>query len=310
MVIRLNPRYPLVWRSPDTIQLGIDRPLVVLAGVTAPLENVIAALRGGVPRAGAMMLGREAGASDAAVSALLTALGPALLSTNEADTVTDTRAEATGAAAARTTHETGATAGRPAVVCVDGRGPTAERIRAMLGELGIPTGPTDADPALAVLIGHFALEPARHGHWLRRDIPHLAVVFSDSEVRVGPLVEPGEGPCLYCLDLARVDADPAWPAIACQLLARQAQTETARTSIEVATRVCGLVQDRLAFGRSELAATSLAIDAHTGALRRRAHRPHERCGCRSLPENAIVPGGRDGPVPLPTSSGPAAGVPA
>lgn len=290
MVIRLNPRYPLVWRSPDTIQLGIDRPVVVLPGLTAALENVIAALRGGVPRAGAVMLGRQAGASDAEISALLRALRPALESTSA------------------TTAETVLAA--PSAVCVDGQGPTADRIRGLLGDLGIPAQATLDDLGLAVVVGHYALEPERHGRWLRRDIPHLPVVFSDSEVRVGPLVEPGTGPCLYCLELAHVDEDPAWPAIACQLLTRAAQTETARISIDVAARVAGLVQDRIVSGRSELAGTSLAIDAATGELRRRAHRPHERCGCRSLPGNVTALAGSAAARRLPPNSARGVDVPA
>lgn len=292
MVIQLDPRYPLVWRSPDTIQLGIDNPVVVIAGVSAALERVIAALRGGVPRGGVVMLGRQAGASDADISALLRELGPALLVTPEP------------APFPRPAEPP------PPTVCVDGQGPTAARILRLLSDLGIPAQAGEDDAALAVLVGHFALEPARHGRWLRRDLPHLPVVFSDSEVRVGPLVEPGTGPCLHCLELAHVDEDPAWPAIACQLLFRQARTETPRASIDVAALVAGLVQDRLAGGVSELAAASLAIDGATGEVRRRAHRPHERCGCRSLPGTVTAPAGNAAAGRWPPSSARAAGVPA
>ncbi len=349
MVIRLNPRYPLVWRSPDTIQFGIDRPLVVVPGVTMALERVIAALRTGVPRSGAMMLGRQAGASDAEISTLLLELRPALLTTPETTqettqattqaTTSATTPETTQATApatapettSGTTSETAPARGElpritavpdlsasasctfPATepvqaVCVDGQGPTADRLRALFSDLGIPVPATDADPGLAVVIGHYALAPGRHGRWLRRDIPHLPVVFSDSEVRVGPLIEPGTGPCLYCLELTHVDEDPAWPAIAGQLLMREALTETARTSIDVAVRVAGLVQDRLGSGRSELTATSLAIDANTRAVSRRAHRPHERCGCRSLPENVIALAGNAAASQTPPNSSRAVGA--
>jgi bacteriocin biosynthesis cyclodehydratase domain-containing protein len=294
MVLRLDPRYPLVWRTPDTIQLGIDRPLAVVPGVTAPLENVISALRVGIPRSGALMLGRQAGATDAATSALLEALSPALLDLDPAGSpgVPDGPPDP---------------GGRP-VVCVDGTGPTADRIRALLAELGIRViatgtpqpprhhgrgGPDHADPDrsepdLAVLVDHFVFAPERHGRWLRRDVPHLPVLFSDTEVRIGPLVEPGAGPCLTCLELEHVDDDPAWPAIACQLLHRTAPTETTRLSIEVATLAAGMVCDRLFAASNQFAAASLAVDAGSLSVRRRAHRPHERCGCRFLPENVIV----------------------
>jgi bacteriocin biosynthesis cyclodehydratase domain-containing protein len=170
---------------------------------------------------------------------------------------------------------------------VDGTGPTADRLRALLAELGIRVVATE-DPDLAVLVDHFVFAPERHGRWLRRDVPHLPVLFSDAEVRVGPLVEPGAGPCLTCLELERVDDDPAWPAIACQLLHRTAPTETPRLSIQAATAAAGIVHDRLFARSNEYTAASLAIDGESLTVRRRAHRPHGRCGCRFLPENVIV----------------------
>jgi len=331
MILRLDPRYPLVWRTPDTIQLGIDRPLAIVPGVTAPLEGVIAALRGGVPLSGALMLGRQAGATDEATSALLSALGPALVRgsavhvSGTGDTAADAGAAADGSpgigdaadgslpgsaepgpdgSTRPGTASGGMTAGRALaghrpVVCVDGAGATADRIRSLLSELSITvvttevlaaTGavPPPRLPDLAVIVDHFVLAPERHGRWLRRDIPHLPVLFSDAEVRVGPLVEPGAGPCLTCLELDRVDEDPAWPAIACQLLHRTAPTETPRLGIEAAATVAGIVHERLFAASNEFAAASLAIDAISLSVRRRAHRPHARCGCRFLPENVIV----------------------
>jgi len=292
MIIRLNPRYPLVWRTPDTIQFGVDRGVLVLAGVTHAQEHVLAALRGGVPRAGAEMLGRQAGASPADTADLLRELLPVLETTRP-----DVRGP-------------DGTADAPEAVWVDGSGATADRIRGFLGDLGIRTRLGGADPTLAVIVGHYVLEPARHRRWLRRDVPHLPVVFSDREIRVGPLVEPGSGPCLHCLELARVDEDPAWPAIACQLLGREAPTETVRASIDVASRVAGLVQDRLQSGRPERSAGSLAFNAESGEVRRREHRPHEQCGCRSLPGNGTVLAGPSVAVPMPPSSARAAAVPA
>lgn len=269
MILQLNPRIPLVWRTPDTIQIGVDRPLGVFPGMTTALERVVVALRAGVPRSGALLLGQDSGASEAEINALLRTLRPALL---DAAGIAPSWAE-------------------PAVVCVDGCGPTTDRIRSMVGDLGVtiaPDAPAGPPAALAVIVGYYVLEPERHGRWLRRDIPHLPVVFSDTEIRVGPLVEPGTGPCLYCLELAHIDADPAWPALAVQLLRRDAPTETPRRSIEVAARVAGIVQDRLRAGTSPLAGASLAIDAQTGVVRRRAHRPHERCACQAPPGNVTA----------------------
>jgi len=299
MAIRLDPRYPVVWRSPDTLQVGVDHPLIVLAGVGTGLESVVSALQAGIPRSGAVLLGKQAGASAEAVSALINGLGPALLPEH-------------GAAPVPVADSS------PRAVCIDGIGPTADRLLLLLRDLGVGslslhdaelagTGSTGSapprreplskpprEPALAVIIGDYVLDPRRHARWVRRDIPHLPVIFSDTEVRIGPLVEPGFGACLRCVELAHVDHDAAWPALACQLVSRRSLTETTRISIDVAAQVALIVHDRLMTGSSKLTATSsrspsLVIDVGTGRIRRRAHRPHERCGCRSLPGNEIAP---------------------
>ncbi|MDH6236182.1 hypothetical protein H4V99_000927 [Cryobacterium sp. CG_9.6] len=293
MLIRLNPHLPLVWRSPDTIQVGVDRPVLVLAGLTSGLEAVLNGLRAGVPLSGAILLGTEAGASVQAVTRLLEQLGPAL----EDDPVRESRPHPT--------------------VVVDGVGPTAERIGLLLTDLGLAhplaTGTSaPAPPSLAVLIGHYVLKPDRHTYWLRRDVPHLPVIYSDTEVRIGPLVQPGSGPCLVCVELAHGDVDPAWPALSCQLSRRRAGTETPRLAIEVAARVAVFANDLLLrpgqhsntlLGDSALFRDSVLLDATTGEVRRCVHLVHGRCACQALPENETVPDPIAAAGPASTSSG-------
>ena len=298
MVLLLDPRIPLVWRTPDTIQLGVDRPRVV-AGVSASLERCLFALRCGVPRETLNVLGQDAGASVSEIDRLLRELGAAVLVTRRPPPVSP----------------------RPPV-CVDGAGPTAARLRSLLEELEVAVLPPELpdeghraaearyrSAGLAVIVGHYVVEPARHARWLRRDIAHLPVVFSDTEVRLGPLVEPGSGPCLLCLEHNHVDADAAWPGLATQLMRRTAPTETTRLSIVVAARVMEMVQDRLDGRSTEFATTSLVIDAATGALTRREHRPHARCGCRALSESATAPAEPASARRLPPSSETAAAGP-
>ena len=324
MVIRLNPQFPVVWRTPDSIQIGIDRPITVVDHVSIALERVVNLLRVGLPRTSIVMKGREVGATDDELAALLQALRPALIATGE-DRVDDADAGSPAPDARAVSART--------FVCVDGAGPTARGIARSVAGLGIPVrtipfdsmssenhddhsnahhhrvspqlGTLGSSMAVAVVIGHYALDPRRPGRWLRRDVPHLPVLFGDSAVHIGPFVEPGIGPCLYCVELHRVDLDPAWPAIAYQLSERLAPTETARISMEVTALVAGIVADRVETGRSELAAVSLTLDAATGRLTRRAHLPHAHCGCRALSEIATVPAGHAGHGPMPTNSAPA-----
>lgn len=290
MVLQLDPRVPVVWRTPDSVQLGVDRPLLVISGMTPARERVLNALRGGVPRAGAVMLGREAGATDADIDGLLRQLEPALLPDRRS-------APCTGA------------------VCIDGAGRASDLIRDLMEDLGIPVldapAAPDGDPrpsetaarsaALAIIVAHYVVDPRRHGWWLRRDIPHLPVVFSDTEVSLGPVVEPGTTACLGCLHLARADADPAWPAMAAQLVSRRAPTETPLLGVEAAARVARLALERLRRGTAAVDSVSFVIDAETGQVRRREHRPHARCGCRSLTENENARGAHAVGLPTPTS---------
>jgi hypothetical protein len=75
-----------------------------------------------------------------------------------------------------------------------------------------------AAPDLGVVVGRHAHDAAEAATWLASDVPHLAVLVRECDVVVGPLVLPGRGPCLHCLDLARRDRDPQWPAVLPQLL--------------------------------------------------------------------------------------------
>jgi len=289
MVIRIDPRIPVVWRTPDTLQLGVDRPIIV-GGLSTALEVVVAALCRGIPLAAAELLGVDAGATAEQVQALLGELGPSLI-----DTLT-----------------VAPPAGPRTQVAIDGIGPTATRLRGLLTDVGLVVlpgshpepGQAEARISVAVVLGHYALLPGRHRFWLRRDIPHLPVVFSDREVRIGPLVTPGRGPCLHCLDLTLTDIDAAWPRIASQLQGREAPTETTRLSIDVSGRTAAYVQQFLSDHRSPLFARSLALDERSGALTLLAHRAHASCGCRALPRNGTDPGVRAAPAQTPPSSAP------
>lgn len=268
MILKLDPRFPLLWRTPTSLQFGVDAPPAVLSAVTNADERMIAALVGGVSRSGLSAIGTGAGAAEAQVARLLDAISPVLLPALPAR---DTTAQ---------------------LVAVSGTGPTADGIAALLRSNGIRVqlnGTAAGRVDLAIIVAQFVIEPELHGLWLRRDIPHLAVVFGDTEVRIGPMIEPGNGPCLHCLERRRTDADPAWPAIASQLWGRPSPAETALTSGEAAAIATRLALARLgdlsALAEPLPAATSLHLDAGSGRISRRSWLPHPECACLALPGN-------------------------
>lgn len=289
MVLRLDPRLPLVWRSPSSLQLGIDRAAVVLENVSEAQERMIAALITGTGRPALDVLAGQAGADSDTVELLLRAVRAALVSEPP-------QAE-------------------PRIVTLAGRGPTLEQIADALASSGVQPRLVGNDVAaaaegsdFAVVVAHFVIDPEFHGVWLRRDLPHLPVVFGDAGARIGPIVEPGVGPCLYCLERTRSDADPAWPAIASQLWGRRSPIDRGLVSYEVAGRATRLVLARLDGGAAD-AATSVYSDAATGSSLSTTWTRHPQCGCGVLPGSATADEERNAAAPPRPRTGAGAGAP-
>jgi hypothetical protein len=137
-------------------------------------------------------------------------------------------------------------------------------------------------PALVVPVGAHALE-ATPGHpWRRRGIPVLPVVLHGTEAVVGPLVLPG-GPCLRCLDLARADLDPAWPALLGQLahpaVGDGAEVSGETTLVALAASMTAMVGLAAIDGRPLPLGRSLEVGLPWPRVRQRQWEVHPRCGC-------------------------------
>jgi hypothetical protein len=157
---------------------------------------------------------------------------------------------------------------------------------------GANSGSTAIDCDLAIAISHYVLAPALRGVWLRRDLPHLTVNFSDTRVELGPVIEPGHGPCLYCIERHRTDADEAWPAIISQLWGRRSALESPAIVGEIVAVVARMAIRRLAApptppafsppAFSTPAFSTVEIDAVTGERSDREWTIHPECGCTGL----------------------------
>ena len=274
MILRLDPAVPVVWRAPTTLQLGVDPVISVFDGASPATERLLAALAVGAPESALPVIAETAGAGAAFAQGLLDAVRPALLP--------------------------GDAASRPAAIrsparlriAIGGGGLAARQFAAVTRGLGlrlVDTVPNDGDAVdAAVLFGSYAIAPGRHGTWLRRDVPHPGVTLGERGARIGPVVEPGAGPCLACLDLARTDRDPAWPVIATQLATQQAPAERdGGFTASVALRAARLLLDRLIDGSRDFADSSLELRVD-GTEQRVSHAPHDRCGCRALQGTATA----------------------
>lgn len=321
MAPRIDPTLPLVWRSPSDLQLGSTAARVILRDAGDLESNLITALRHGVSTSTLLTMGTGLGAEPERVHRLLEALAPAFLPEPEPES-------APGDGPAREPHrEPGGTAARatPPLVVLDADGLLRSRLASSLNTLGYQVADV-ADPAdamgvsgvpdavdaatLAVIAAPWVIRPSRYLPFLRRDVPHLAIVFDDTGARVGPLVEPGRGPCLRCLDLTRRDADAAWPAIAAQLAGRPAASRTTRSELDASAVAVAAVDDRLAHGLTGLAETSLTLERPGALPRRRRHEPHPDCGCRTPAGTATAPVRLAAHRPREASSARAGAVPA
>lgn len=275
-VLRLDPRRPLLWRDPSTLQVGADPVLAVLADVDDARLRLVESLVVGVTRERLLQLAEHLGVRSTQVDALLTGLEGALRSDGAG-------ADAGTGASVGAGELTGAAAQPLAVV---GRGVGAERVAAVLAEAGHPIAliaPAADLPrprrAAAVLVSTHVVDPHEHARWLRRDVPHLPIVFSEVAVTVGPLVLPGASPCLVCVERQRARHDPARSAIAAQLWGAAAAAETPTLALEAALIARGML-------RSSTTATSVRLDAETATRTTQAWQRDDDCTCRGFSPRA------------------------
>lgn len=142
---------------------------------------------------------------------------------------------------------------------------------------GSPLRLTRRRVSAAVLVGTSG--PAALTALALRGTPHLAIAVRDATVLVGPFVLPGRGPCLNCLDLHRLDRDPAW-----RVLAPQMQDATATEPVAWTTVLAGaaLAADevliQLQGGRPRTLSATVEIAGPVDTVWRRWTQ-HPACGC-------------------------------
>ena len=151
-------------------------------------------------------------------------------------------------------------------------------------DLDLRHDPGGDTPTLVVLTAVGALPSETGEPWRRRGVAHLPVVAQGHRVLIGPLVTPGRGPCLRCLDLHRCDRDPAWPAVLAQLAlpapvapAPAVSPETTLTAI--AAGLCAMVVHTALDGQEVPRGVSLEVSLPWPRVEQRRWSDHPLCGC-------------------------------
>lgn len=157
----------------------------------------------------------------------------------------------------------------------------AEVLRAVAPQVRT-SAPPQTRPDLCVLVEHAVADPVRARPLVREDVVHLSVVVQDVDVLVGPLVVPGAGPCLRCLDLHRCDADERWPAVATQLAALPGPEAESSLAPLAAALAVGETLAHLDDRPPATRGATLEIDAAHPVPRRRLWPTHRECGCAGV----------------------------
>jgi hypothetical protein len=269
---QIDPALAVVWRSPHELQIGAPEPCVVVERPDRLRLDLVHLLRRGASVAALESVATALGGGTEDVADLLGLLAPSLTTAD---------------------RPTCAPAASKPIVVVGSDG-SATTLTGALGLLGYPVIRASAGeplqletprrPRLVVLVEPRVIAPALHLPLLRRDLPHLPVVSGDRHIALGPLVIPGETACLRCLDLARRDADEAWPAIAAQLLTQPPPPPDPRLELMAISSAARAIDALLAHDRATLAGVVELIPRDGGRPRRVPVAFHPECGCR-------VPGG-------------------
>lgn len=169
------------------------------------------------------------------------------------------------------------------VVC--GSGSVPQAIREVIQEMGdrrTPVGPT-----VAVLVGAEHLSAGVAQRWQREGVAHLPVTVSGRRATIGPLIRPGIGPCIGCLDHHRATRDQGWAPIAMEppwYEGLDPDTNRSLSSVSapadlraVVAGLVGLVVRGYLGGRPVPVGVSLTIDSPQPRVQHRLWRPHPRC---------------------------------
>ncbi len=260
-VYRIKSTRPLVWRTPQCIQIGIDEPRIVIDNIPDNAAPLIQALRDGISKEGVMVLAKQLGMSTSQATAIVDSCSPAF------------------------DHDPAPT---PVTATVLGNSQVSAALCQLLEQWGVAAThttsfPLPTAPGVAVLVGEYLADPHWNAHMTHTSTPHLPVVFSDLRVTAGPLITPGVTPCLACIELWHRDEEPEWLSVGSQLWSTPAPTATIQGAHHAAA-LCALLLGLM--GSPGLVAPgnglSLSTRLDTGETTKRSVDFHPDCRCLGL----------------------------
>jgi hypothetical protein len=129
-----------------------------------------------------------------------------------------------------------------------------------------------------LIISNDVVAPGDYQVWMTRDVPHVAICFTEAGVSISQLVVPGYTPCIACSEIQKMQDDPNWLATVTQLsqLDRDlADSVSMLAAVSVAVRRILRQIDN----QPDTAGDPLDFDSATGEIRT-LNLPLANCGCR------------------------------
>ena len=248
-LLHLDPSLPVVWRSPEGLQIGVDPPIALIDSIDQRYLPVLAALHRGISEEGYDAIASHEG-----------------LTPEETDLFLD---ELSGALTPRTQDALPR-------ISIPGSTPPVASFARVLRDVGFRE---EDPPDEARLVSAFVMSASAYRPWIATDIPHTPVIMSDQSITIGPRVTPGVGPCLHCVWENHAAREPALVALATQLSTLSAVTDTPSWPAVAAWHT----RDLLRAGETGL---TYRIDRYTQKVQTYHEEPSSSCLCRSLGQGA------------------------
>lgn len=205
-VYRLAKNLPLVWTSATSIQVGVDPPRARVDNIPDNAAPLLHALSQGTPASGLAMLARVHHVHQAWVDHLVASLRPAF---GDTATAPPLRVQVWSTSEAVT---------------------GLMRLAQLCGVEVAAPGAVDANAVpsntVVLLVADYLTHPRWADQLLGAGVTHCPVVFSDQTVSVGPVVTPGDTPCLVCVESHRRDHTPGWLEVSSQIWGKQSPLHT------------------------------------------------------------------------------------
>lgn len=259
-VFHIRSSRPLVWRTPHSLQIGIDHPVTTLEDVPDQAAPLIHALQSGVSRDGYLLLAKQLNVRQPVALALVEGLSSAF---EDEEARVRPRLVVSGHSVARVI--------------------VAETMSQWGYEVSLANSP---EPTQSDVVHLLAADYLTDPQWLSRygsgRSPHVPLVFSDHSVTAGPLIIPGATPCLSCRELFLREVEPHWLSLGSQLWGQPAPTatvENARLAAVLVSIVLGELHLDDTAGHPHPIVRYLTTNQTISLI---AARFHPECHCRGL----------------------------